>query len=36
VGSAKLIESGTVAWPKDDAGAAEMSGAQLRLLGQWL
>jgi hypothetical protein len=26
-------ESGTVAWPKDEAGIAEMNGAQLRLLG---
>jgi transposase len=34
--SAKRIESGTVAWPKDEAGAAEMNGAQLRLLLQGL
>ena len=34
--STKRIESGTVDWPKDEAGAAEMNGAQLRLLLQGL
>jgi IS66 Orf2 like protein len=32
--STKRIESGTVNWPKDEAGAAEMNGVQLRLLLQ--
>lgn len=34
--STKRIESGTVDWPKDEAGAAEMNGVQLRLLLQGL
>ena len=29
--STKRIESGTVDWPKDEAGAAEKNGVQLRL-----
>ena len=29
---AKRIERGTLAWPKDEAGVAEMNGAQLQLL----
>jgi transposase len=32
----KRIESGTVDWPKDEAGAMEMNGVQLRLLLQGL
>jgi transposase len=32
----KRIESGTVDWPKDETGAAEMNGTQLRLLLQGL
>jgi transposase len=32
----KRVESGTVAWPKDETGAAEMNGTQLRLLLQGL
>jgi transposase len=34
--STKRIESGTVAWPKDEGGVAEMNGTQLRLLLQGL
>jgi transposase len=30
--SAKRVESGTIAWPKTEAGAQQMNGMQLRLL----
>jgi transposase len=30
--AAKRIESGTLAWPKDEASVLQMNGAQLRLL----